>query len=836
MDNLLENPGFESHLTSRWALVIEEDGVDLREIDSIHSPEGWTTWFDHRGDFRQPEVKLMRLEYYPERVNSAMGAVKLFTFNRKHCGGFFQTVRVRPGSRLRAGAWAHAWSNHEPETQDDERWFPHPDDPFWSEGAGYACVKWLDHEIEPLNGDRQSDATGNFAFSVGIDPTGGTDPRAATVLWGEPAAIYNCFKPLEPIEAVAMAYTVTLFLRSQTMWAFKHNDAYWDDVYLIDEGPADDRRVDYEILVRVPAQDVESYRRVAKIGETGLNSLVPSHDDAGRLADVMCPSGDGGRVILYDIPQGQRPAYRDYYAQRYPLARVAFADDGGGPWDIDVSDQLPRRYDVPQWPTRELSEIDRITNHHMDGLAEDLETLIARVNAYLYKEEGRPAYCYTLLVRRNGEVVKCLPLTEGCWHDHSGRTRRHLSVCLTGRLHQYPPTPAQMAAMVKINAWVIRHPEMSVTYSAEDRSAIRGHMDYIRTDCPGWASELSEYWESWFFAELDAEMGIEPLPAPSPGPVHLFGAQQQRYGIGRDEFIARVKPPAWMLIQEYEDAQRIKQLSPETLVVLRHVDDHWGSYLYADDVDAAARRFIDQFRDSLERNAEWIDYVQDLNEYIACNDYRALRASGPWMEAFCAELERMGYPARPLGFNAGVGNPQHDWVCDEQGIERQVPLMVRGARALAAAGGAFGYHGYHGSRADGFCTLTSPGGGDGMLNRVHFSMRSLLSQDPVFLAHGVEVDHIISECGAIYYDHTYGMPNAGAGWRWPDTMGGDADRYIEELLVLNSYYRAWNAENNNRLLAAIIFLYGGHEGWRYFDLEGEFAARLADALEGLGGE
>jgi hypothetical protein len=110
-------------------------------------------------------------------------------------------------------------------------------------------------------------------------------------------------------------------------------------------------------------------------------------------------------------------------------------------------------------------------------------------------------------------------------------------------------------------------------------------------------------------------------------------------------------------------------------------------------------------------------------------------------------------------------------------------------------------------------------------------MRSLLSIDKVLCEHDVVIDHYLTELGAIYYDPVHGMCNAGAGWRWPQTMGPQAaDRYVEELLLLNRYLVDWNAHNGGRLKAALLFLFGGNSDWKYFDVEGDFSRKLADAL------
>ena len=155
-------------------------------------------------------------------------SILLFTFFRKHDAGFLQQVQTAPGTRLRFTAWAHAWSNHNvvghTECTDNGR---------CSCGVGEGSAFILEGQAPPLTGDSWNDAIPNFTFYVGIDPTGGVDPYADTVVWGRGAHIYNAHAQPPAVEVTAQANTVTVFLRSKTMWAFKHNDAYWDDAQLI---------------------------------------------------------------------------------------------------------------------------------------------------------------------------------------------------------------------------------------------------------------------------------------------------------------------------------------------------------------------------------------------------------------------------------------------------------------------------------------------------------------------------------------------------------------------------------------------------------------------------
>jgi hypothetical protein len=156
-------------------------------------------------------------------MHSGLKGFLVFTFSRKHDAGLSQQVQVEPGTRLRFSAWAHAWSNHKDPAFPDR--FPHPDEGHWSEGAGY-------EPFFALAGSTDDENLTNFTFWVGLDPTGGTNPFATSVVWGRGVHIYNAFREVPAVEAVAQANTVTIFMRSQTLWPFKHNDAYWDDASL----------------------------------------------------------------------------------------------------------------------------------------------------------------------------------------------------------------------------------------------------------------------------------------------------------------------------------------------------------------------------------------------------------------------------------------------------------------------------------------------------------------------------------------------------------------------------------------------------------------------------
>lgn len=834
--NLLPQGNFEAPWDgSHQVTVYPATGAPFtRDKAEIHRPTGWDVWYRHEPNndpaYHEPECTYVHRHLTPERIHAGNNAYRLFCSFRPFWAGLRAQVHVTRGHNYKLTAFAHAWSNHNghdaiPGREDCIG------DPACSWGAGRGPYATLFDDLPPLNGDPWNDALHAAAFAIGIDPTGGLDPDAPTVCWSPHAAIYNSYAPLT-ITTCAVSSTITVFLESIHRWAFRNNDAYWDSVSLVAvDAPAD------PVRYTPPAFDyVKTTVLLPPLASPELRAataIACSHPD---LQSTDCQSvedaasGPPDRTVKAVGWGTLQDNLRRYVDDHYPGTKLTFIE-GSTPTEIALQLLPPLATDValaqtdPRWATAPFGE----DPHASLAAYGCFVTACAIILRDVYNVDLTPPLLDQLLVNARHAFV-------------SGNLLHWAGFCgLFGRLqdpvkHNRILPAAELRQLLDDHAIILRRHDGGHFVVLE---AVRGDVLHVIDTYDGQRKTWSLHDYAGIRAVRVTHRGLPPPdpdpPAPNPpagaqGPVILFGAQEQRYGIGRDEFISRVQPPAWMLIQGYEQAQRIKELSPDTLVIIRHVDDAWGQYLYADDVDAAARRFVDRFRGALEANAQWIDYVVGLNEYIACNDYKALRASGPWVEAFCAELERIGYPGRPIAFNAGVGNPQHNWICDAQGIERQIPLLVRGARALMHARGAFGHHAYHGSRRDGFCTLTTKDA-DGRPNRIHFSMRSLLSIDPVFLQHGVVVDHVLTELGAIYFDHQHGMLNAMAGWRWPATMGdAAADRYVDELLILNRYLRDWNAVNDGRLKAALLFLYGGHDGWRYFDLEGGFSAKLADAL------
>jgi hypothetical protein len=159
-------------------------------------------------------------------------------------------------------------------------------------------------------------------FAVGVDPNGGEDPFSPDVEWGPAFAIYNGYaKQLEVETTAGASGTVTVFLRNLTLFGFKHNDAYWDDVELVtaeEEEPPPERRGDpriqYERTYVLLPPDAGSEWALAVIEATWNSrryTLGGSADDAGiGNLDV--------RHVLAVNPAQWPGSLVDFFDEHYP--------------------------------------------------------------------------------------------------------------------------------------------------------------------------------------------------------------------------------------------------------------------------------------------------------------------------------------------------------------------------------------------------------------------------------------------------------------------------------------------------------------------------------------
>ena len=187
--NLLQNPSFE------------EDYDAWGQFRELRTSRGWTPWWvELEGSegyvLRRPECKQANHFIFANRVKSGEFAQQCFTSFGTHDMGIYQQVKVNPGQLLLFSIWVQVWSTS-------------------------------------LKNSDKSELPGNVRVSVGIDPTGGTDPQSPVVRWSPEIEAYDAWH-FQFVQEVAQNNVVTVFTRSRAQFAVRTNDVYWDEAGLVD--------------------------------------------------------------------------------------------------------------------------------------------------------------------------------------------------------------------------------------------------------------------------------------------------------------------------------------------------------------------------------------------------------------------------------------------------------------------------------------------------------------------------------------------------------------------------------------------------------------------------
>jgi len=793
----LFHEGFESGEWSHDVKVFPVGGDPFRtEVGNIFTPKNWLAWFLHDpGTYDQPEGRNVWEQNDPRRIHSGIGAYLLFSFWRHHDTGLMRQVQVEPGTRLRLTAYAHSWSNtslpgHEA-CCDDGR---------CSCGVGRDITAIPVSELPEPSGDPWGDAVGNSVFSIGIDPTGGTDPFADTVEWGEAYVSYNGYTIQLESEVVAKGNTVTVFLRNITKWSFKHNDGYWDDVVLetIESEPPP-----YESTMLVLPQTAtpEQLHEVFTLAFPDRRTFGFSHDDAGNLH---------GTSICFNIPDAERSAYLNFYATRYPDVTVEFAYTSDWEPVPDPPSGLLLCQCNPLWANEKIDSPTCSLTLCQTGCWITCGAMAQRF--FGIKPDATPSTANKALGAAGGfsgclttwEGMKTLGLEVFERHYDNQRARDWLdggNVCF-----------AEVEPESYMHFVLVTRYQEGQFWMLDPYKNVEGWLDEYYPGVESWRS-VCPYEESPLptrgpLVSLHIQSLVEGILADPSDLVTLRGFEPssdlptnlREYMVRYQDtlkaamgFVERVKPSVIKIFQ-LEIAKEIKVRSPETLVVLRY---YLQNQDLSGDLMERAREYVAMFEDSLRVNAEWINYAESYNETIPSDNPEAIRRSVEFDCCFADALAELGLPVKPVLLNVPVGNP----------LESEVELLLPAVRKVIQYGGAIGYHGYG--------LAVAP---DGNLNDAwqYFAGRALEGWDPAFRAHGLYPDYFIGESGA--------FASCADGWRSSKCLDGDWEVYLKQLQEFNVRLKAWNCSHGNRCLGAVLFTSGGW-GWDNFDIQ---AAEMGD--------
>ncbi len=215
---------------------------------------------------------------------------------------------------------------------------------------------------------------------------------------------------------------------------------------------------------------------------SGLPFSTPDADAASFTANVLGPPWVKVKwqpVVSSSLPF-DRVIIDELVTNPGPYANANLQRDGG-------------------WWQRTFNQINGVTIHHTLS-----DSPHATAKRYVTKGGGRPTIPYTVWITQTGEILLCVALTQGLWHDHTGHENTHLSIGLAGTLHKYHPAAVQLDAAAKLCAWTV---QSDILPSITSITQIKGHMDVgtykDRTQCPGWASAASGNWKPELYSRIE---------------------------------------------------------------------------------------------------------------------------------------------------------------------------------------------------------------------------------------------------------------------------------------------------------------------------------------------
>lgn len=191
-DGGLANPGFEEPFT-------DQGGDPARLV-----ADGWTAW-NVAATSGSPTFMNQQPDYVPvrpdvSRIRSGENAQLITSFFSTFTAGVYQQVSVAEAGEVTFSVYAYVWSS----------------------------------AFDNVDVSRDD---GDIVVQVGIDPAGGTDPAASSIVWSTAAERYDSWNQ-ESVTTEVPAGTITVFVRGTVGVPAKNNNIYLDDAALSGAGSA----------------------------------------------------------------------------------------------------------------------------------------------------------------------------------------------------------------------------------------------------------------------------------------------------------------------------------------------------------------------------------------------------------------------------------------------------------------------------------------------------------------------------------------------------------------------------------------------------------------------
>lgn len=216
-------------------------------------------------------------------------------------------------------------------------------------------------------------------------------------------------------------------------------------------------------------------------------------------------------VIADDVAEHSR-ALRE-------VAEAMNAETEGAPAWTDIRARLPVNHApddpwlaanfITDWWERTPEQITGITIHHVASNGDPYVTAAYITKPRAQGGKGLPRTQYNFWIEPSGEIIYCLDVKYGPWHDNCGHRNQHVSIALNGALHKTRPTQAALTSAARLVTWLMEEYDIEI-------QNVTGHNEWAMrclnrttnyTICPGW-TYTAPFWKAEFYTALSAAQQV----------------------------------------------------------------------------------------------------------------------------------------------------------------------------------------------------------------------------------------------------------------------------------------------------------------------------------------
>lgn len=209
------------------------------------------------------------------------------------------------------------------------------------------------------------------------------------------------------------------------------------------------------------------------------------------------------------------------------------------------------RHATKRYTTRKRDEIQYLVFHHS---AVPATVPLERIARYHVEERDWPGIGYHFYIDAEGTIYQTNPLETISYHAGPANPVG-VGICVAGSFMTEIPTDAQIAAAAHLSAWLLQ--ELNL-----DRTAIRGHKEFVNTQCPGDQWFEGKQWKQHLLAAVDAQ--IQQAQARARKPIYHYmlfyqypDVWAEEDWLGAKEYIGRFRVTAGFSVDDAMNAEYV---------------------------------------------------------------------------------------------------------------------------------------------------------------------------------------------------------------------------------------------------------------------------------------